>query len=170
MYLQNKLIDIYKIKMDSTISVELIPQEIKGKTGQVKFNPKDTPFFGLYFSAHWCPPCRGFTPKLINFYNVVNKNNKQLEIIFVSSDKSEAEFNEYYDSMPWLSIPFKDESIQNLKETFEIMGIPTFLVFNSDGKLIDGKARTTVENRYPKDGYTEQTTKTIIDIWSGKQN
>ena len=156
--------------MDSTISVELIPQEIKGKTGQVKFNPKDAPFFGLYFSAHWCPPCRGFTPKLINFYNVVNKNNKQLEIIFVSSDKSEAEFNEYYDSMPWLSIPFKDESIQNLKETFEIMGIPTFLVFNSDGKLIDGKARTTVENRYPKDGYTEQTTKTIIDIWSGKQN
>ena len=170
MYLQNKLIDIYKIKMDSTISVELIPQEIKGKSGQVKFNPKDAPFFGLYFSAHWCPPCRGFTPKLINFYNVVNKNNKQLEIIFVSSDKSEAEFNEYYDSMPWLSIPFKDESIQNLKETFEIMGIPTFLVFNSDGKLIDGKARTTVENRYPKDGYTEQTTKTIIDIWSGKQN
>ena len=156
--------------MDSTISVELIPQEIKGKSGQVKFNPKDAPFFGLYFSAHWCPPCSGFTPKLINFYNVVNKNNKQLEIIFVSSDKSEAEFNEYYDSMPWLSIPFKDESIQNLKETFEIMGIPTFLVFNSDGKLIDGKARTTVENRYPKDGYTEQTTKTIIDIWSGKQN
>ena len=170
MYLQNKLIDIYKIKMDSTISVELIPQEIKGKTGQVKFNPKDTPFFGLYFSAHWCPPCQGFTPKLINFYNVVNKNNKQLEIIFVSSDKNESEFNEYYNSMPWLSIPFKDESIQNLKETFEIMGIPTFLVFNSDGKLIDGKARTTVENRYPKDGYTEQTTKTIIDIWSGKQN
>ena len=156
--------------MDSTISVELIPQEIKGKSGQVKFNPKDAPFFGLYFSAHWCPPCRGFTPKLINFYNVVNKNNKQLEIIFVSSDKSEAEFNEYYDSMPWLSIPFKDESIQNLKETFEIMGIPTFLVFNSDGKLIDGKARTTVENRYPKDGYTEQTTKTIIDIWSGKSS
>ena len=156
--------------MDSTISVELIPPELKGKNGEVKFNPKDAPFFGLYFSAHWCPPCLGFTPKLINFYNVVNKNNKQLEIIFVSSDKSEAEFNEYYDSMPWLSIPFKDESIQNLKETFEIMGIPTFLVFNSDGKLIDGKARTTVENRYPKDGYTEQTTKTIIDIWSGKQN
>ena len=155
--------------MDSTIVLELIPENLKGKDGQVKFSPKNAPFFGLYFSAHWCPPCRGFTPKLINFYDVVNKTQKQIEIIFVTSDKSEAEFNEYFGSMPWLSIPFKDEAINNLKESFEIMGIPTFLVFNSEGKLIDDKARTTVENRYPKNGYTEQTTKTIIDIWSGKK-
>ena len=155
--------------MDSTIVLELLPENLKGKDGQVKFSQKDSPFFGLYFSAHWCPPCRNFTPKLKNFYEVVNKNQKQIEIIFVTSDKSEAEFNEYFGSMPWISIPFKDESIDNLKQTFEVMGIPTFLVFNSEGKLIDDKARTTVENRYPKNGYSEQTTKTIIDIWSGKQ-
>ena len=155
--------------MDSTIVLELLPENLKGKDGQVKFSPKDAPFFGLYFSAHWCPPCRNFTPKLKNFYEVVNKNQKQIEIIFVTSDKSEAEFNEYFGSMPWISLPFKDESIDILKQTFEVMGIPTFLVFNSEGKLIDDKARTTVENRYPKNGYSEQTTKTIIDIWSGKQ-
>ena len=26
---------------------------------------------GIYFSAHWCPPCRGFTPKLVEWYGKV---------------------------------------------------------------------------------------------------
>ena len=28
---------------------------------------------GLYFSAHWCPPCRGFTPKLVEFFSELEK-------------------------------------------------------------------------------------------------
>ena len=31
---------------------------------------------GLYFSAHWCPPCRGFTPKLVEFRD---SNKKDFE-------------------------------------------------------------------------------------------
>jgi thiol-disulfide isomerase/thioredoxin len=26
---------------------------------------------GLYFSAHWCPPCRGFTPHLAETYDAI---------------------------------------------------------------------------------------------------
>ena len=152
--------------MDSEIVVELIPETLKGKSGDVKFNPEDAPLLGVYFSAHWCGPCRGFTPILTNFYEVANKEKKQIEIIFASSDRDEASFNEYFGTMPWLAVPFGDDAKENLSDAFEINGIPTFLVFNNKGKLIDKNGRTTVQNRYPKNGYTEQTVKTIIDIWS----
>merc|ERR1712038_1935249 len=39
----------------------------------------------LYFSAHWCPPCRGFTPVLKDFYKEAKEQG--VEIIFVSSDE-----------------------------------------------------------------------------------
>lgn len=31
---------------------------------------EDNSIICIYFSAHWCPPCRGFTPILKNFYDV----------------------------------------------------------------------------------------------------
>lgn len=30
----------------------------------------------VYFSAHWCPPCRAFTPVLKDFYEVSKKKEK----------------------------------------------------------------------------------------------
>ena len=61
---------------------------------------------GLYFSAHWCPPCRAFTPMLAQWY----KENKRddFEIVFISSDRDEAGFNDYFDTMPWKALPFAD--------------------------------------------------------------
>ena len=50
----------------------------------------------IYFSAHWCPPCRGFTPKLCEFYTNFKKVNSDFELVFVSSDRDEAAFKEYY--------------------------------------------------------------------------
>jgi len=68
---------------------------------------------GLYFSAHWCPPCRGFTPELVKFYQVVKqKFGDKLEIVFVSSDRSESDWKGYFSEMPWLAIPFSARDIK----------------------------------------------------------
>ena len=58
----------------------------------------------VYFSAHWCPPCRGFTPKLAEWYVSMKAKRDDFEVVFVSSDRDEGSFNEYYHEMPWLAL------------------------------------------------------------------
>jgi nucleoredoxin len=53
----------------------------------------------IYFSAHWCPPCRNFSPILEDFYAEVNDPDKRFEIVYVSSDKDQDQFNVYFESM-----------------------------------------------------------------------
>ena len=53
-----------------------------------------------------CPPCRGFTPKLAEFYEMMKKSKKEFEIVFASSDKDQSSFDSYMKEMPWLAIPF----------------------------------------------------------------
>ncbi|EER11108.1 thioredoxin, putative [Perkinsus marinus ATCC 50983] len=78
----------------------------------------------LYFSAHWCPPCRKFTPILKEFYEDVKEEDEdKLEIIFVSSDKSEEEQVEYHkqDHGEWLRVPYGDvETRDALKKEFGV--------------------------------------------------
>ena len=63
----------------------------------------------LYFSAHWCPPCKAFTPALAEFYKK-HHEAKSFEIIFVSFDRNEEGFKEYVKEMPWWSIEFSDDT------------------------------------------------------------
>jgi len=100
---------------------------------------------GLYFSAHWCPPCRGFTPKLAEFYTSDLKS-KGLEIVFVSSDRDEASFKEYYAEQPWLALPFnaRDKKAE-LSKKFKVEGIPTLVIIDGeDGSVITKDGRSAV--------------------------
>jgi len=98
----------------------------------------------LYFSAHWCPPCRGFTPKLVELYKTMraNRDDQNFEFIFVSSDRDEKSFKEYFAEMPWLALPYSDRTRKNqLSEMFDVSGIPTLVVVGPDGITITKDAR-----------------------------
>ena len=79
----------------------------------------------LYFSAHWCPPCRGFTPQLAKWYSAGLKD--KLEVVFVSSDRDQGAFDGYFGEQPWLALPFADRKAKAaLSKKFKVGGIPTF--------------------------------------------
>ena len=101
-------------------------------------------FVAIYFSAHWCPPCRGFTPVLQNFYDTVNKDGKKMEIIFVSSDQDEAAMKDYFESMPWKACAF-DADRQAIKQLHGVQGIPMLPLFKADGTKISDNARSEVQ-------------------------
>jgi len=100
---------------------------------------------GLYFSAHWCPPCRGFTPKLAEFYK--NGLKDKMEIFFVSSDRDQKSFDEYFAEMPWQALPYeKRAEKETLSKMFGVSGIPSFVVLNNDGTVITTDGRSKVMN------------------------
>eukprot|EP01083_Nonionella_stella_P004277 12347_1 len=100
---------------------------------------------GLYFSAHWCPPCRQFTPLLIETYTKLKDAGKDFEFIFCSSDNSEAEFSEYFATMPWMAVPFGDARKKALSARFGVSGIPALAMVDADsGDTINGAARMAV--------------------------
>lgn len=100
---------------------------------------------GLYFSAHWCPPCRGFTPQLVAQYGKLQAAGLPFEIVFVSSDRDEKAFEEYYGSMPWLALPYADrERKEELSNRFGVSGIPTLVLLDQERRVITTEGRGAV--------------------------
>ena len=70
-----------------------------------------------------CPPCREVSKVLENLYAKLRLDGKKFEVVYVSSDKSEKTFDDYYSTMPWLAIPFGDKRIPLLIKRFQLDGL-----------------------------------------------
>lgn len=93
---------------------------------------------GLYFSAHWCPPCRKFTPELVTFYNKNIAAHPEFEILFVSADKSAAAMEGYMRDMqmPWPAVSFERLAGKEALKKYAGDGIPCLVVLDASGKVI----------------------------------
>ncbi|XP_044967845.1 probable nucleoredoxin 1-2 [Hordeum vulgare subsp. vulgare] len=98
----------------------------------------------LYFSAKWCGPCRAFLPTLVDVYNKIKEKNSDFEIVFISSDKDQSSFDDFFSGMPWLAIPLEDERKADLKKRFKIRGIPSLVAIGPDGKTVNTDAKTSL--------------------------
>jgi nucleoredoxin len=96
--------------------MSLLPDEIANSKGEA--TPKSVlqgKYIGIYFGAHWCAPCRSFAPQLIDWFANFKKNHAskdKLEMIYVSSDKSEETCNDYHRSMGIYLLPFVHRDVK----------------------------------------------------------
>ena len=120
---------------------EMLDGKLVALTGKRvgKYEMAEEPeYYAIYFSAHGCPPCRSFTPKLVSVYNEQPGKKKQFEIIFVSNDNDENQMEEYIksDSMPWPAIAYR--SVPRMKEILKYAGrgIPCLVLVDREGKVL----------------------------------
>lgn len=125
---------------------DIIPGPLLSHNGAADENSLKGKYVSFYFSAHWCPPCRTFTPKLAEIYKAVTGAGKPWEVVYVSADNDEDEFNEYYETMPWLALPHEDPRSAALNAYFEVEGIPTLVLVSPEGKVISTDLRSVLED------------------------
>lgn len=118
-------------------------QVLKGeKLVPFDFGERPEPEFYLaYFSAHWCGPCRRFTPKLREAYRQLQEHPVsagRFELVFVSSDENAYAQLDYAKeaSMPWPMIAFSSLGSVPTLEKFAGNGIPCLVVVNRQGHLL----------------------------------
>jgi nucleoredoxin len=92
----------------------------------------------FYFSAHWCAPCRKFTPELVDYYNRVASQHPEFQLIFVSLDRSRYSWEIYQreNKMPWLALDY--DRLAEFAPLKELGGesIPSLLVIDDTGHVV----------------------------------
>lgn len=146
-------------------------ESVMTKTGTrtTKEIAESSPCVGLYFSAHWCPPCRRFTPELAKWYEGAKK--KGMEIIFLSGDQDQKQFDEYYKEMPWAAVPFENRALKaKLSKKFGVKGIPSFIILDpKSGKIHTKNGRDIVGTDPTYENFPWPPKEFWTDVMGGKE-
>jgi len=94
-------------------------------------------YIAIYFSASWCPPCRGFTPELVKMYKRKKADRDKFDVVFVSNDKTEESMVDYMkeDDMEWPAVAY-DKIRGNPLSKYGGKGIPRLVVIDEKGAVV----------------------------------
>lgn len=101
----------------------------------------------LYFSASWCPASRAFGDILVHAFKEANKTRKELEVILITKERTEIDHRRVIESVPWLSLPYDLDRIQEVFRRYQVTELPSVLLIRrDDGSIIRRDCRETLES------------------------
>jgi nucleoredoxin len=102
----------------------------------------------LFFGGAWSMACENFLPEFVELYRSWNQRKRQIEVIYVSRDRNQEEFEYFFGRMPWLAVPYEDinqiddQGEQNSRvrsKAFGVVGVPTVAFVTKSGRFIGGE-------------------------------
>ncbi len=129
-------------------STEALPKALRGnlrvlesnKLEKHSFAGKPVPdLFLIYYSAHWCGPCRRFTPELVTAYKeLIRLYPGRLELVFVSWDETGGDQLRYVREvgMPWTVLHFGQRKMIEMINRWAGSGIPCLALATPGGNLL----------------------------------
>jgi nucleoredoxin len=95
-------------------------------------------YYGLYYSASWCGPCRAFTPGFITTYRQIKQKHPEFEVVFMSADRSAEDMREYMkaDGMPWLALKYELRGQNPELMRYAGDGIPCLVLVDASGRVL----------------------------------
>ena len=95
----------------------------------LSFALKNSDLVALYFAAHWCPMSTPVSLALDDAFgshdllmptdaHLLSRGKKSLSIVYVSSDKTEHEYQDYIQNRNWIPVPFESPEKRQLKQHF----------------------------------------------------
>ena len=71
-------------------------------------------------------------------------------MVFLSGDKTQEEYDEYYGEMPWVALPKGADQLRPLAEKFKVKGVPRLIILKNDGTVLNNDAIKKITSDGPQ--------------------
>jgi len=82
----------------------------------------------------------------VEVYEKLKAKGENFEVVLIPLDEDEESFKKVLESVPWLSLPFKDKFCGKLAQYFELSTLPTLVIIGPDGKTLNPNVAEAIED------------------------
>ncbi|KAL2344333.1 hypothetical protein Fmac_005618 [Flemingia macrophylla] len=100
---------------------------------------------GLYFCVNSYGSCIDLTKWLKEVYEKLKAKGENFEDVFIFLEDDEESFKEGLESVPWLSLPFKDKIYGKLARCFELSALSTLVIISPNWKTLHSNVVEVIE-------------------------